>query len=371
MVKKIITRVVLLSTLVLFIGCGEDNAHDGENGLISSTLSTQTDVLVSIQNNILLSNAEQLLSKTTEVEARLNSFDENLTTADVELLQTDFSEIITIWKKVEAIYVASDYNDSMRTIPINIDFFNQGKNLDVATNIDYVLTLDGALQTIQVSNPSKTVTGLEYLIFSDQASITDVLALMNKNDRKRIELIKLSIERIKTNALLIQEFYSNDLKFQEDLEETLNILVNTLVQSSYNLREIRIGEAAGFIVKTKDNPDAELLEYYRSQQSLEAIKAILAAHNQIMGEESFINFGSFASSNGAEEIVNKIRANITNALAICDEFSNPLHASITDVDVDEKVERLYDEITDLQKNYFESLINALDLTADIIEADGD
>lgn len=367
--KKTITVMLLLVSLGLLTGCGGDNAFDGETGLINP--NTNADTLVSIQENILSSNAKKLNSKVKEVQDKLIAFNTNLTAGDVQALQNDFIEIITTWKQVEALYVASDYDDEMRTMPINIDFFNKGKNLDVATNIDAALSSTGTLENRLLKNSSKTVTGLEYLLFGNQETLTNLVTLMNQNNRKRVDAIKFAIAKIYANTILIDEFYKNDVKFQADRTETFNILVNTLVQSSFDLRELRIGEAAGFIVKTKDDPNPKRLEYYRSKQSLEAIKSVLLVHQQIMGEQSYDNFGSFASSNGADAIIQKIRANLKKSLDIVTEFSSPIQDEITRTSVNQKVQRLYDEITDLQKNYFESLINALDLTADIIEADGD
>jgi predicted lipoprotein len=367
--NKTIRFGVLILLLNLFTACGGDNAHDGENGLI--TASSKNNSLESLQKNVLIANAEKLNAKANDLKETLPAFDTNLSSSDVEGLQSDFLELITLWKQVEASYVASDYDDAMRTMPINIDFFNKGKNLDVATNIDAALILTGSLQTSQLKNSSKTVTGLEYMIFGNQASLSDLVTLMNQDSRKRIDAMIFAMDKIAINTLLIDEFYKNDIKFIANQTDTFNILVNTLVQSSFDLRELRIGEAAGFIVKTKDDPNPERLEYYRSKKSLLAIEAILLVHQQIMGEQDFENFGSFASTNGADVVITKIRSNLKNALAIVAEFSTPIQDSITLSAVDNKVKRLYDEITDLQKNYFESLINALNLTADIIEADGD
>lgn len=363
---------LLILTTLLLSSCGGDNAYDGKTGLIGGNPSaSKGSILPSIQKNILLNNAEKLVDKLSEVQSTLNTFEQNLTTNQIIGLQNDFVEIVENWKRVEAIYVASEYDSSLRTMPISMDFFNKGKNFDVAKNVDYVLGLDGDLKILEIKKTTKTVTGLEYLLFANQASTQDMQTFINQANRKRLELIIISVKNIYDNAILIQSFYKNDVKFIANEEDTLNILVNTLVQSTFDLRELRIGEAAGFIFKTKDDPKASRLEYFRSKKSLEAITAILEAHNQIMGVQPFDNLGSFASSNGAGVVIEKIRANITNAISIINEFTNPIQDNIAPLAVDAKVKRLYDEITDLQKNYFESLINALKLTADIIEADGD
>lgn len=370
MIRKL-AKSTLLGLALFFGGCGGDNAYDGKNLVGGDPSSSQGNVLASIQTNILLSNASTLVVKLNVVKNTLNSFDQNLSNAEVQSLQSDFVSIIENWKKVEAIYVASEYDSTLRTMPINMDFFNKGKNFDVATNIDYVLGLSGSLQTVQVKKTTKTVTGLEYLLFANQASTEEMKALINGDNQKRLEIMKLAVANVYDNALLIETFYKEDAKFISNVEDTLNILVNTLVQSTFDLRELRIGEAAGFIFKTKDDPKAERLEYFRSKKSLEAIRAILEAHKQIMGVQAFENLGSFASSNGGVTVVKNIQTNLDNALSIVNEFTKPIQEGITPLAVDAKIKRLYDEITDLQKNYFESLINALELTPDIIEADGD
>ena len=369
-------RIVYLAIMVLmtsfFVACGEDNAYDGENGLGgTSSAANANDVLVSMQKNILLANAQNLVHTLEAVESKLTALDSNLTTTDLKALQRDFVVCASLWKKVQAVYVAGELSDAMLYVPDSIDFFNKGKNLNVATDIDNALGLEGNISARLLRRSSKSLTGLEYMLFAEQASLSDLLLLMNKDNRKRVEAIQISIHVLLENAQLIEAFYRNDEKFIAEVKESSNILVNVLVQSAFDLRELRIGEAAGYIVKTMDDPNPRRLEYYKSKKSLEAIEAILEAHNEVMGKQSYTNFGSFASENGAEAVVKKIQSNLDNALAIVHAFTGPIESSVTAIAVDAKVRKLYDEMTDLQKNYFESLINALDLSADIIEADGD
>ena len=106
-------------------------------------------------------------------------------------------------------------------------------------------------------------------------------------------------------------------------------------------------------------------------KALEAMKAILTTHNEIMGEQSYANFGSFAADNGAAIVVTSIRENLTKSLALLNEFSTPIEDAISPTVVDAKVVSLYNEMVALQESYFTSLIAALSLTAQIIEADGD
>ncbi|CAA6800585.1 MAG: Unknown protein [uncultured Sulfurovum sp.] len=372
--KKITSKISLmvLISLILsfFTACGGgENAYDGENGLINT--STTADAFSSMQSNVFAKNANELTSNLSTMHSLIESFDSNLSSSEVESLQTAFVNVMTQWKSVQATYIAGDYNSSLIDTPQLIDFFNTGKNADIAADIDQALNSSSSVQASLLTNSSKSITALEYLVFGKQSSTAQLVTAMNTNGKRRIETIKVVVDNIQSKITAINDFYKHDTQFVSDETEALNTLVNALVDSAYKLKEQRIGEAAGLVVKYKDNPDATRLEYYKSKKSLEAMKAILTAHNEIMGEQSYENFGSFAADNGALTVVSNIRTNITTALGILEEFSTPIEDAISPTAVDSKIETLYNEMVKLQENYFTSLIASLSLTAEIIEADGD
>ena len=72
-----------------------------------------------------------------------------------------------------------------------------------------------------------------------------------------------------------------------------------------------------------------------------------------------------------EEVVAQIRTEIANAQALLEAFDTPLEEAVTTSGTDPKIEQLYASVKELQRLYYESLIQALSLTAEIIEADGD
>lgn len=368
--KNILYLGLLLTTLSFLTGCGGDNAYDGKTGLISNP-SNPEDALTSLQEKVFQTHANGLSEKLTTLKGTLNDFTTKLTSDDVETLQTAFTQIMKEWKSVQATYIAGDYNASLIDIPQFIDFFHTGKALDVGADIDAALSQTISIESSLFKNSSKSLTALEYLVFGKQTSTSDLVTKMNENNARRVDALKVVVNTLIKRSLSIANFYASDVSFKSNTTDASNALVNALIDSSYKLKEHRIGEAAGYVVKFKDDPDASRLEFYNSKRSLEAIKAILTAHNEIMGEQTYTNFGSFASANGAGVVVQKIRVNISNALAIVEEFSTPIESTITPTNVDSKVKRLYDEIAKLQQTYFESLINALSLTAQIIEADGD
>jgi|GEM_PF-937806 len=370
-----IKTTTLFILFLLLAGCSEDNDYDG-TGLIGqvasiSSSTTTVDPIVSLQSFVFTANAEALVENIQTMQKRVESIDTSLSEREILKLQVDFEAIATAWKSVEASYIVGDFESSLIDTPRYIDYFHEGKALDVAADIDKVLNQTGDIQVALNKNSSKGINALEYLAFGYYEPLSTLKIKMKTNNLRRIEVIKAVLKNLKTQATLIFTFYKNDTKIKSDVQETSSAIVNVLADSAYKLREWRIGEAAGFVLKYKDSPNPSRLEYYYSRLSLEMIKAVIETHEEVMGEQSYGNFGSFASSNGAKAIVTKIRNQINLIQATLDTFSTPLEGKITTTSVDPKVTEIYEMIRVLQSLYYDSLIQSLNLTAEIIEADGD
>ncbi len=370
-----IKTTTLFILFLLLAGCSEDNNYDG-TGLIGqvasiSSSTTTVDPIVSLQSFVFTANAEALVENIQTMQKRVESIDTSLSEREILKLQVDFEAIATAWKSVEASYIVGDFESSLIDTPRYIDYFHEGKALDVAADIDKVLNQTGDIQVALNKNSSKGINALEYLAFGYYEPLSTLKIKMKTNNLRRIEVIKAVLKNLKTQATLIFTFYKNDTKIKSDVQKTSSAIVNVLADSAYKLREWRIGEAAGFVFKYKDSPNPSRLEYYYSRLSLEMIKAVIETHEEVMGEQSYGNFGSFASSNGAKAIVTKIRNQINLIQATLDTFSTPLEGKITTTSVDPKVTEIYEMIRVLQSLYYDSLIQSLNLTAEIIEADGD
>ena len=364
--------VVYLFLGTFFSGCGGDNAHDGKTGLTGGSGGVGTgDALSSIQKNIFQKNINEFVDALNTLESNILLYDENLTETDTDKLQILFVELIPKWKAVESTYVAGDYDSSLIDSLRYIEYFiKASKKQNIPADVQDALNSTGKLDDLLFKNTSKSMRALEYLIFDTQKSPADLVILMNRDNRRRIDALKIVLASLKSRTAPILNFYKNDTLFVSDTTDALNSLVNVLVDSAFNLREKRIGEPAGFVVKTKDNPRPSTLEYYNSKSSINSVIAILNTHKAIMGESSYKNLGSFASENGAADIVASIRENIDKSLGFANQI-NSLEDAIASDPMDSNVKKLYDEVELLQSNYFSSLIDSLDLTAKIIDADGD
>jgi len=370
MIEKI-AKISILATALLLSGCGGDNAYTGTGVIGGETTESQEDALASLQKNVFLNDAESLLSSITSLKTKVESFDANLTESDTTQMQSSFKTLMQAWKNVQNAYVAADYDNAMIDIPQLFDYYHTGKKLDIPADIDNTLASNGNIEDALFKNSSKGINALEYLIFGHTQSITELTNLMNIDNRRRVDALEVVTKNLETLSEKIADFYKTDTKFVANSQDASNAMVNVLIDSSFKLKEWRIGEPTGIALKFKDSPDPARLEYAKSRLSKEAIRAILLTHQNIMGKQSYANFGSFASDNGAGSVVTDIQIKIDDALEIVNGFNKPLEDLITTTSYDPQLDNLYAIIKELQELYFTSLIQALDLTAEIIEADGD
>jgi len=142
------------------------------------------------------------------------------------------------------------------------------------------------------------------------------------------------------------------------------IIMNALIESSYKLKEWRVGDAAGLSRKYKNNPNDDRSEYPISKLSYKAIEAILLTHQEMIGKQKFVNFSEVVHQAGADKELQTIRNSLESALKY-------LHlAPAYDFNAKE-IKEVYKALTTLHNAYYISLIAALKVTSKILDADGD
>ncbi len=364
----------LLLAVSFFTGCGSDNAYDGTTGLGGGGVTSSETIasLSSIQTNILQKNANDFQEALEDMKKTLASKDNNLTQNTVEELQNSFRDILHKWKAVDSTYIIGKYDELLTDVPRFIEFFiKASKRQDIAAEVQDALDSTLDIEIALFKNTSKSMQALEYLLHGRQADISTLVEELNKNNHRRIDALIVVLDNLITRASSIAGFYNSDTLFIADTTKALNSLSNQLVQSAFDLREKRIGEPAGFVGNNAGHTIPTNFAYYNSNNSFFEAKAILEAHRQIMGVQSFENLGSFAAANGATMIVGKIRERITEALSILEKLG-PFNEVVTEAGIqDANLEKFYGVVRALESDYQQSLINSLDLTANIIDADGD
>ena len=300
--------------------------------------------LNSIYENIVLKNSK------TSVE-QIQKLTQYIQNDEYTKAKEQFTSVVKSWKSVEAFYILGDLDDSYLDTPRYLDIFHQA-NEDITKQLDLIIQSKEDLSISLYKNSQKTINGLEYILFAKD----------------------LSNERVKNIALIItntiegnlQDIYDGYVEAKETFisdELTSNaMMLNSLIENSYKLKEWRIGDPAGLSRKYKGKPSNERAEYYLSKNSQIAIQSILKTHLEVLDKQKYVNFGSMIRSYDVNDELNDAVNYLKDALEKTKTIKNENFSDAKD---------LYQATRKLHATYYISLIGKLQITAKILDADGD
>ena len=304
--------------------------------LFSSMVFANEKMLVNILKNVSIPNVEKTISDAKVLQKDVNA--------------QNFTNFLKSWKKVEALYFAGDINEDFADTPRYIDVFNNLKE-DLNSQLKRAIESKDEPKVALFKNSFKSINALEYILFNDK----DI-------SKREKELSVVILDSIIFNLEEINKVYKNYLVSPKDEKWENALVINTLIASSYRLKEWRIGNASGNSSKFKNDAKNERAEYFLSQNSFAAIDAILDAHNQIVKKNPYYDFAAFAMDKGAAiqllVVIDKIKE-MQDELKVLpkDDFT--------------KANKLFNSAKDLHNAYYVSLIEQLSITGKILDADGD
>ncbi len=268
-----------------------------------------------------------------------------------EVNDKNFKDFVSSWKKVEANYFAGEINSDLLDTPRYIDIFNNLKE-DLNSQMKRVIEGQTEVKKALFKNSFKTINALEYVLYSKES-------ISNREKELAIEILNSIISHLEE----IKEAYSNYLlNPTKSVAEENAILINSLIASSYRLKEWRVGNPAGLSSKYKNDSKNSRAEYFLSQSSFEAIRAILDAQNELIEEKNYKNLYTLAKEKNALNEINMVLKNIKLAKKELDnlskdDFSNALN--------------LFNTVSKIHDLYYVTIIEKLGLKAEILDADGD
>ena len=305
--------------------------------IFSSIVFAKERMLINIINNVSIPNVQNSIDSANILKNDLN--------------EKNFTQFVKSWKKVEALYFAGDLNEDYLDTPRYIDVFNNLKE-DLNSQMNRVISSNDEVKTALFKNSFKTINALEYVLFNDK----DI-------SKREKELSVAIIDSIISHLEGIKQAYKEYLLAKPKDEKWENALViNTLIASSYRLKEWRIGNASGNSSKFKNDAKNERAEYFLSQNSFAAIDAILDAHKEIVLKNKYYDFASFAMNKGAS-------IELLNVIEKIEEMKNELKT--LEKDDFTKANNLFVMAKDLHNAYYISLIGQLSIVGKILDADGD
>ena len=304
--------------------------------LFSSMVFANEKILVNILKNVSIPNVEKTINDAKVLQKDVNA--------------QNFTNFLKSWKKVEALYFAGDINEDFADTPRYIDVFNNLKE-DLNSQLKRAIESKDEPKVALFKNSFKSINALEYILFNDK----DI-------SKREKELSVVILDSIISNLEEINKVYKNYLVSPKDEKWENALVINTLIASSYRLKEWRIGNASGNSSKFKNDVKNERAEYFLSQNSFNAIDAILEAHNQIVKKNQYYDFAAFVMDKGAAiellVVIDKIKE-MQDELKVLpkDDFT--------------KANKLFNSAKDLHNAYYVSLIEQLSITGKILDADGD
>lgn len=236
--------------------------------------SAQTSLFQSIVKNVSIENTKKAIEDAKILQKDLN--DEN------------FRNFIKSWKKVEAIYLAGEINSDLVDIPRYVDVFNNLKE-DLNSQLQRVIEGENDLKKALYKNSFKSVNALEYVLYSN-----DNLTQRHKEMAK--EILFSIISHLENIKIAYESYLKNPAK---TVQEENAILINSLIASSYRLKEWRVGNPSGYSSKYKNDPKNSRSEYFLSKNSFASIKAILDAQKEIIEEKEYKNLYDLAKEKNA------------------------------------------------------------------------
>jgi predicted lipoprotein len=223
------------------------------------------------------------------------------------------------------------------------------------------LDSDQPLQTALFKNSTKSINALEYLLFK-------AIGNTSIDQARAVRAAMLAVDHISTWLEEIAGFYRTAQDaFIDGGETTVNQLVNRLIDSSYRLKNWRVGEAGGLVKKYQGKVSPELLEYPFSDTSLDAIIAILQTHREIFKNDRNADLYSLGKERDVESELAFIQQKIDEALQAANSVPRPVTKYLTS----EQYQHLFKQLEQLHNAYYFMLVDALGLNSQIIDADGD
>ena len=311
---------------------------------LSISLWANEKMLQSIYDNILIQNVNETLKSAKQLQQEVQN-------ANQTVLQKEFVQLVSAWKKVETFYLAADFNEDAIDVPRYIDVFHNLKE-DLHEQMQRVIDSKEDVAIEMYKNSFKTMNALEYVLFTKGF------------DKRKQAITQMIIDSIISHLEEIKEYYKNDSsRFLSEFKWANDVIINMLIDSSFKLRDWRVGDIAGLSRKYEGSADNRRAEYYLSGQSTVAIKAILQTHKMIMDAKIY-DFGDMLKENGFEKEVQLIIAKIDKALDQLVLIQNENFE-------DKKVAILYSTLDELHRAYYITLVNAVGVSTKILDADGD
>lgn len=311
-------------------------------------------ILKSIYENIVLKDAKEAEFACRLLQNKIGSLSAGSTNAQVFW---EFERLAKNWEKVETLYIAGDLDTNAVDIPFLIDIFHAGRE-DMRVQMQRAINSDAEPQVALFKNSYKSINALEAVLF------------LQKTLSKRIlRLASIQTETICTNLSRIRSIYQKQERnfWAMPANEATALLLNTISQSTFRLKDWNIGDPAGLTLKYKGKPNAQRAEYALSG-SMKGILAMLRLYQQLIGKQKYMNFVELMASydSKAEANLQQSQKYLAEAIGIAKRYASSGFQFTA-----AQTQPLYNAVKNLHNSFYSTLMQSLPVVEKILEADGD
>ncbi len=164
-----------------------------------------------------------------------------------------FSKVVSTWKAVQAAYIVGELDSAMIDTPRLMDTFHEG-NEKLSVQIQRAINSGDEPRIALFKNTFKSINALAILLYQDQ----DLSATERHYADYVLTTLGKHLNDIKT------AYTAQTTAFNNNQDQSMSYVLNALIDSSYKLKEWRIGEAAGLTKKYAGKIDNRRQEYAKS-----------------------------------------------------------------------------------------------------------
>ncbi|PLY07810.1 MAG: hypothetical protein C0625_04390 [Arcobacter sp.] len=329
-IGKLIKAIFIVTFLSLFV-----YANDNE---INKKINTNLYDFVALKNS--QKALEDIKNLSNAIKAK-----------ELKKVNEDFKTFVKSWKSVQAFYILGDINEDFIDTPRYMDIFHNG-NEDITKQLDRAIKSKDEIRVSLFKNSLKSINALEYILYKKNIK------------EKRVNDIALAITKRLTSHLedIFSAYLDNKKMFLADKKKSNAVIINAIIQSSYKLKEWRVGDVIGLTKKYENKADNARAEYYLSKSSAIAIEAILQTYKNVLDNDSYEDFGDYLISLTDGKDIKKLRTSLHKSLKLIKEIKN---------DDFSNAKELYEEINEIHVILFVEMVEDLAINAKILDSDGD
>jgi len=340
-------------------------------------------MLTNLGNNVIIPSFEVFYQKSDALDLAVIAY-----TADVKneqklvATQQAWVEMAKAWK-LASVFKQGPIEDEF--LLSNIDFSSKGSYLNV-TLLEKIITDGTTIDNAYIEGKGGTVKGIhaiEYMIFDKSKVNSNTIAgYTGINGVKRTDYLKALSINLKNQAKLIVDGWKNGYVLTfinadgRDINSTLGILSNKLIDLIYTVRDERIGAPKGNRNNGVPQPDL-------SESALSDLSITLVI-NELKGiERAFLGktptgidgiglddlLDKLEAKSGDKLLSTKIKTQFATVYAKLNAIPNPLPIAV--VNNKPEVQAAYEEIKRLQVMMEVDMINNLGVLLTFSDNDGD